>query len=50
LTTNPDSFTVKTRAALQKLLKEHQFYNGKTDGKFSAPTIAAIRMAFGLKG
>ena len=50
LTTNGDSFTPKTRSALQKLLKEHQFYTGKTDGKFSAPTLAAIRMAFGLKG
>lgn len=50
LTTNGDSFTVKTRAALQKQLKDHQFYDGKTDGKFGPPTIAAIRMAFGLKG
>lgn len=49
LTTKSDSFTPKTRAALQKLLKEHQFYTGKTDGKFGPPTIAAIRMAFGLK-
>ncbi len=50
LTSNSDSFTVKTRSELQKLLKEHQFYSGKTDGKFGAPTYAAIKVAFGLKG
>lgn len=50
LTTNSDSFTVKTRAELQKLLKEHQFYTGKTDGKFGPPTAAAIQVAFGMKG
>ncbi|MBI1173613.1 peptidase C14, caspase catalytic subunit p20 [bacterium] len=50
LTTNADSFTPKTRAALQKLLKDHQFYTGKTDGKFNPATVAAIRMAYGLKG
>ncbi|MGV8986910.1 MAG: caspase family protein [Cypionkella sp.] len=50
LTTNANSFTPKTLGALQKLLKEHQFYTGKTDGKFGSTTIAAIRVAFGLKG
>ena len=50
LTTNSGSFKVKTLGELQKLLKQHQFFAGKTDGKFGASSIAAIKIAYGLKG
>lgn len=50
LTTNADSFTVKTRAELQKQLKEVGFFKGKTDGKFGPTTVSALRLAFGLTG
>ena len=50
LTTNSASFKVKTLAELQKMLKDHQFFTGKTDGRFGASSIAAIKVAYGLKG
>lgn len=50
MTTNADSFTKKTRIEVQKILKEHQFFDGKTDGKFGPGTVAAINLAAGLKG
>ncbi len=49
VTTNSESFTKKTRIELQKLLKDHQFFDGKTDGKFGPGTVAAINLAAGLK-
>ena len=50
MTTNSDSFTKKTRVELQKLLKEHEFFDGKADGKFGPGTVAAINLAAGIKG
>ncbi len=50
LTTNSAAFSVKTRVELQKILKDHNFMTGKTDGKFGADAISAIRKAYGLTG
>jgi hypothetical protein len=50
LTTNANSFKPKTLIALQKILKDHQFFTGKTDGKFGPSSVAAIKVAYGLKG
>ncbi|NBZ88808.1 caspase family protein [Stagnihabitans tardus] len=49
LTTNAEAFSPKTRVELQKILKEHNFLEGKADGKFGPGAIAAIRLAYGLK-
>lgn len=48
--TNSASFTIKTRVELQKVLKDHAFLAGKTDGKFGEATRKALRLAFGLTG
>lgn len=50
LTTNAESFSVKTRTELQKILKEHDFLQGKADGKFGPAVISAMRKAYGLTG
>jgi uncharacterized protein len=48
LTTRPDMFKPPARMALQKLLKQHDFYSGPLDGNFGKSTQKAIRIAFGL--
>ncbi len=48
--TNSDSFTLQTRIEIQKILKQHAFLTGKTDGKFGASTTKALRLAYGLTG
>jgi TPR repeat protein len=50
MTDNATTFTLQTRVALQKILKDHQFYDGKTNGKFTDSTKKALRLAFGLAG
>ena len=50
LTKDPLMFTQPTRTALQKLLKQHNFYKGPLDGSFGGSTQTAIKVAFGLKG
>ena len=50
LTTRPDMFKQPARKALQKILKEHSFYNGPLDGNFGKSTATAIKKAFGLAG
>ena len=50
MTTRPDMFKQPARKALQKILKEHSFYNGPIDGDFGKSTTVAIKKAFGLAG
>ncbi|MEO6301051.1 MAG: caspase family protein [Paracoccaceae bacterium] len=49
LTSDPAMFTIKTRQALQKILKSHNFYEGPLDGDFGKTTQGAIKVAFGLQ-
>ncbi len=49
LTSDPAMFSVKTRTALQKILKSHNFYEGPLDGDFGRTTQGAIKVAFGLQ-
>ncbi len=48
LTTRPEMFKAPARKALQKILKEHAFYDGPADGAFGKGTQTAIKKAFGL--
>ena len=48
LTTRPEMFKPPARKALQKILKERNFYDGPLDGDFGKSTQKAIRKAFGL--
>ena len=48
LTARPDMFKAPARKALQRILKEHSFYDGPLDGDFGKSTQKAIRLAFGL--
>lgn len=49
LSERPDSFSVATRKALQRKLREVDFYGGTIDGAFGAATIRGLKTAYGLK-
>ncbi len=49
LTSDPLMFSIKTRTALQKILKSHNFYEGPLDGDFGKTTQGALKVAFGLQ-
>ena len=49
LTSDPAMFSLKTRTALQKILRSYNFYKGPLDGNFGKTTQTAIKVAFGLQ-
>lgn len=44
-----EQFEPETRRALQKVLQEKGFYDGRIDGEIGPGTAAAMRRAFGIK-
>jgi TPR repeat protein len=50
LSDRPTMFKLETRQALQRRLRDNEFYDGTIDGDFGPGTQRGIRLAYGLTG
>jgi TPR repeat protein len=50
LSERPTMFKLETRQALQRRLRDNEFYDGTIDGDFGPGTQRGIRLAYGLTG